>query len=248
MAAPIILTDGLTKDYHLGPHTVHALRGVSVTIERGEFVAVMGPSGSGKSTFMNLLGCLDRPTAGRCVLDGEDVAGLSPDALAQIRNARIGFVFQQFNLLPRTSAIENVELPLLYAGVPARARRARARACLEAVGLVDREGHHPSQLSGGQQQRVAIARALVNDPAVILADEPTGNLDTRTSVEVLALMQKLNRGGLTLVLVTHEPDIATYASRHLIFRDGRLKSDERVAAPVDAAAALTSMPADEEAA
>jgi len=248
VAAPIILTDGLTKDYHLGPHTVHALRGVSVTIERGEFVAVMGPSGSGKSTFMNLLGCLDRPTAGRCVLDGEDVAGLSPDALAQIRNARIGFVFQQFNLLPRTSAIENVELPLLYAGVPARARRARARACLEAVGLVDREGHHPSQLSGGQQQRVAIARALVNDPAVILADEPTGNLDTRTSVEVLALMQKLNRGGLTLVLVTHEPDIATYASRHLIFRDGRLKSDERVAAPVDAAAALTSMPADEEAA
>ena len=248
MAAPIILTDGLTKDYHLGPHTVHALRGVSVTIERGEFVAVMGPSGSGKSTFMNLLGCLDRPTAGRCVLDGEDVAGLSPDALAQIRNARIGFVFQQFNLLPRTSAIENVELPLLYAGVPARARRARARACLEAVGLVDREGHHPSQLSGGQQQRVSIARALVNDPAVILADEPTGNLDTRTSVEVLALMQKLNRGGLTLVLVTHEPDIATYASRHLIFRDGRLKSDERVAAPVDAAAALTSMPADEEAA
>ena len=248
MAAPIILTDGLTKDYHLGPHTVHALRGVSVTIERGEFVAVMGPSGSGKSTFMNLLGCLDRPTAGRCVLDGEDVAGLSPDALARIRNTKIGFVFQQFNLLPRTSALENVELPLQYAGVPARDRRARARARLAAVGLADRESHHPSQLSGGQQQRVAIARALINEPAVILADEPTGNLDTRTSVEVLALMQKLNRGGLTLVLVTHEPDIATYASRHLIFRDGRLKSDERVAAPVDAAAALTSMPADEEAA
>ena len=244
MAAPIILTDGLTKDYHLGPHTVHALRGVSVTIERGDFVAVMGPSGSGKSTFMNLLGCLDTATAGRYVLDDQDVAGLAADELAQIRNAKIGFVFQQFNLLPRTSAIENVELPLLYAGVPARARRARARACLEAVGLVDREGHHPSQLSGGQQQRVAIARALVNDPAVILADEPTGNLDTRTSVEVLALMQKLNRGGLTLVLVTHEPDIATYASRHLVFRDGRLKSDERVEAPVDAVAALTSMPAD----
>jgi putative ABC transport system ATP-binding protein len=246
VAPPIILTDGLTKDYHLGPHTVHALRGVSVTIERGEFVAVMGPSGSGKSTFMNLLGCLDRPTAGRCVLDGEDVAGLSPDALARIRNTRIGFVFQQFNLLPRTSAIENVELPLLYAGVPARGRRARARACLSAVGLADREAHHPSQLSGGQQQRVAIARALVNEPAVILADEPTGNLDTRTSVEVLALLQTLNRQGLTIVLVTHEPDIAAYASRHLVFRDGRLRSDEAVASPRDAAAALDALPADEE--
>jgi putative ABC transport system ATP-binding protein len=246
VASPIILTEGLTKDYHLGPHTVHALRGVSVTIERGEFVAVMGPSGSGKSTFMNLLGCLDRPTAGRCVLDGEDVAGLSPDALARIRNTRIGFVFQQFNLLPRTSALENVELPLLYAGVPARGRRARARACLSAVGLADREAHHPSQLSGGQQQRVAIARALVNEPAVILADEPTGNLDTRTSVEVLALLQTLNRQGLTIVLVTHEPDIAAYASRHLVFRDGRLRSDEAVASPRDAATALDALPADEE--
>ncbi len=248
MAAPIITTEGLTKDYHLGPHTVHALRGVSVTIERGEFVAVMGPSGSGKSTFMNLLGCLDTSTAGRYVLDGEDVAGLSADTLARIRNAKIGFVFQMFNLLPRTSALENVELPLLYAGLPARERRARARARLEAVGLGEREGHHPSQLSGGQQQRVAIARALVNDPAMILADEPTGNLDTRTSVEVLALMQRLNREGLTIVLVTHEPDIATYASRHLVFRDGRLRSDERLTAPVDAAAALASLPPDEEAA
>ena len=248
MAAPIILTEGLTKDYHLGPHTVHALRGVTVTIERGDFVAVMGPSGSGKSTFMNLLGCLDTPSAGRYVLDAQDVAGLSADELARIRNAKIGFVFQMFNLLPRTSAIENVELPLLYAGLSARERRARARASLEAVGLADREGPHPSQLSGGQQQRGAIARALVNDPAMILADEPTGNLDTRTSVEVLALMQRLNREGLTIVLVTHEPDIATYASRHLVFRDGRLKSDERVAAPVDAAAALTSMPEEEEAA
>jgi putative ABC transport system ATP-binding protein len=246
VASPIILTEGLTKDYHLGPHTVHALRGVSVTIERGDFVAVMGPSGSGKSTFMNLLGCLDRPTAGRCALDGEDVAGLSPDALAQIRNARIGFVFQQFNLLPRTSALENVELPLLYAGLAARERRARARACLTAVGLGDREDHHPSQLSGGQQQRVAIARALVNDPAVILADEPTGNLDTRTSIEVLALLQRLNREGLTIVLVTHEPDIAAYASRHLSFRDGRLKSDEDVASPLDAAATLVAMPVEEE--
>ncbi len=248
MAAPIITTEGLSKDYHLGPHTVHALRGVSVTIERGEFVAVMGPSGSGKSTFMNLLGCLDTSTAGRYVLDGEDVAGLSADTLARIRNAKIGFVFQMFNLLPRTSALENVELPLLYAGLPARERRARARPRLEAAGLGEREGHHPSQLSGGQQQRVAIARALVNDPAMILADEPTGNLDTRTSVEVLALMQRLNREGLTIVLVTHEPDIATYASRHLVFRDGRLRSDERLTAPVDAAAALASLPPDEEAA
>jgi putative ABC transport system ATP-binding protein len=246
VAAPIILTEGLTKDYHLGPHTVHALRGVSVTLGRGGFVAVMGPSGSGKSTFMNLLGCLDTPTAGRYVLESADVAGLSADALARIRNTKIGFVFQQFNLLPRTSALENVELPLLYAGLAARERRARARACLTAVGLGDREDHHPSQLSGGQQQRVAIARALVNDPAVILADEPTGNLDTRTSVEVLALLQRLNREGLTIVLVTHEPDIAAYASRHLSFRDGRLKSDEDVASPLDAAATLVAMPVEEE--
>jgi putative ABC transport system ATP-binding protein len=246
VTAPIILTQGLTKDYHLGPHTVHALRGVSVTLGRGEFVAVMGPSGSGKSTFMNLLGCLDTPTAGRYVLDSADVAGLSADALARIRNTKIGFVFQQFNLLPRTSALENVELPLLYAGLAARERRARARACLTAVGLGDREDHHPSQLSGGQQQRVAIARALVNDPAVILADEPTGNLDTRTSIEVLALLQRLNREGLTIVLVTHEPDIAAYASRHLSFRDGRLKSDEDVASPLDAAATLVAMPVEEE--
>ena len=246
MAEPIIVTEGLTKNYHLGPHTVHALRGVSVTIDRGDFVAVMGPSGSGKSTFMNLLGCLDTPSAGRYELDGEDVAGLSPDALARIRNTKIGFVFQQFNLLPRTTALENVELPLLYASMPARERRTRAEQRLAAVGLADRAGHHPSQLSGGQQQRVAIARALANDPAMILADEPTGNLDTRTSVEMLALLQGLNRTGLTIVLVTHEPDIATYASRHIIFRDGRLRADERVADPVDAAVALTSLPREAE--
>jgi len=248
VAGAIIAVDGLTKDYHLGSHTVHALRDVSVTIEPGEFVAVMGPSGSGKSTFMNLLGCLDTPTAGRYVVDGEDVAGLSPDALARIRNAKIGFVFQQFNLLPRTSALENVELPLLYAGVSARERRARARARLAAVALADRESHQPSQLSGGQQQRVAIARALVNNPAVILADEPTGNLDSRTSVEVLTLLQRLNREGLTIVLVTHEADIAAYAGRILSFKDGRLRADERVAAPLDAARVLAALPAEEDAA
>ncbi len=242
----IIATEDLGKDYHLGPHTVHALRGVSVSIEPGEFVAVMGPSGSGKSTFMNLLGCLDRPTAGRYWLDGEDVARLSRDQLASVRNAKIGFVFQMFNLLARTSALENVELPLLYGGISARERRQRARARLEAVGLAERDHHHPSQLSGGQQQRVAIARALVNDPAVILADEPTGNLDTRTSVEILALLQRLNRQGLTIVLVTHEPDIATYAGRRLVFRDGRLRTDEQVT-PIDAADVLKTLPEEEEA-
>jgi putative ABC transport system ATP-binding protein len=240
----IIATEGLVKDYRLGPHTVHALRGVSVTIEPGEFVAVMGPSGSGKSTFMNLLGCLDRATAGRYWLDGQDVATLSRDQLATVRNAKIGFVFQQFNLLARTTALENVELPLLYGRGTPRERRERARARLAAVGLAEREHHHPSQLSGGQQQRVAIARALVNDPAVILADEPTGNLDTRTSAEIMVLLQRLNRDGLTIVLVTHESDIATFAGRRLVFRDGRLLTDQRGAAE-DAAAVLATLPEEE---
>ena len=232
--------------YEGAAQTVRPIDGFDMSVESSELVLLNGPSGSGKTTLLSAIAGLLTPEAGSITFDGEDVAGLSADDLARIRNTKIGFVFQQFNLLPRTTALENVELPLLYAALPARERRARAQQRLAAVGLADRAGHHPSQLSGGQQQRVAIARALVNDPAMILADEPTGNLDTRTSVEVLALLQGLNRAGLTIVLVTHEPDIATYASRHLIFRDGRLKADERVAEPVDAALALTSLPREDE--
>jgi putative ABC transport system ATP-binding protein len=238
----IIATQGITKDYRLGPHTVHALRGVSVSVDPGEFVAVMGPSGSGKSTFMNLLGCLDRPSTGQYWLDGQDVAELSRDELAVVRNAKIGFVFQQFNLLPRTSALENVELPLLYCATLPRDRQARARAKLASVGLSDREHHHPAQLSGGQQQRVAIARALINEPVLILADEPTGALDSRTSVEIMALFQDLNREGITIVVVTHEPDIARYAHRILSFRDGHLTRDEPVAERLIARELLATLP------
>ena len=248
MTPPLIETEGLVKDYRLGAQVVHALRGVSVEIEAGEFVAVMGPSGSGKSTLMNLLGCLDTPTGGRYLLEGEDVSHYNRDQLARVRNKKIGFVFQGFNLLPRTSALENVELPLLYDGAPGRDRRSTARAKLEAVGLADREHHHPAQLSGGQQQRVAIARALINDPALILADEPTGNLDSRTSVEIMALFQKLNRDGITIVLVTHEVDIAQHARRALTFRDGRLIADEPVAEPTDARRLLATLTPEEVAA
>jgi putative ABC transport system ATP-binding protein len=234
MAAPLIHTQDLTKVYRIGDNEVRALAGVSVDIAQGEFVAVMGPSGSGKSTFMNVLGCLDRPSSGEYVLGGKRVSDLSGDELAVVRNRSIGFVFQTFNLLPRTPALENVELPLVYAGVAARERRARALEMLAKVGLAERAGHQPAQLSGGQQQRVAIARALVTRPLLILADEPTGALDSRTSLEIMDLLQELNHQGMTVVLVTHEPDIARRARRMLHFLDGEVVSDEVSAMPAAA--------------
>lgn len=245
--AAMITIDHLVKDFVLGEVTVHVLKGVSFEIQRGEFVAIMGPSGSGKSTLMNILGCLDVPTSGIYELDGISVGRLGSDELAEIRSRRIGFVFQQFNLLARTSATENVELPLLYTETPARERRARALRALAAVGLEGRKDHQPSQLSGGQQQRVAIARSLVNDPQIILADEPTGALDSRIGLEIMAIFQRLNREhGITLVVVTHDPDIASYANRTLHFKDGRFHKDERIERRRDAAAdakALVNEPA-----
>jgi putative ABC transport system ATP-binding protein len=238
----LIRIEHLAKTYLLGEVEVHALRGVSLTISRGEFVAIMGASGSGKSTFMNILGCLDKPTRGTYLLEDIDVGNLSRDELAQIRNRNIGFVFQGFNLLSRTSAIENVELPLLYGTTSQKDRHSRATQALETVGLGDRVHHYPNQLSGGQQQRVAIARALVNDPSIVLADEPTGNLDSRTSVEVMEVFQNLNSQGITIVLVTHEPDIAGFAKRQIIFRDGKIRSDRINPEPRKASEVIKEMP------
>ena len=243
-ARPVIQLEHIHKTYTMGDVQVHALRGVTLTIREGEFVAIMGASGSGKSTMMNIVGCLDRPTKGTYILDGQDVSEMSKDERADIRSRKIGFVFQGFNLLSRTSALENVELPMLYAGVSGAQRHQRALESLAAVGLAGREQNHPNQLSGGQQQRVAVARALVNDPALILADEPTGNLDSRTSIEVMEIFQRLNRErGITLMLVTHEPDIAQYAQRVVVFKDGKIKKDYQVEEQRDAAEELKNLPA-----
>jgi putative ABC transport system ATP-binding protein len=227
MNAEVIRTRALTKDYRLGAETVHALRGIDLLVARNEYIAIMGPSGSGKSTLMNLIGCLDTPSRGEYWLNGQPVSGLGDDALARIRNREIGFVFQTFNLLPRASALHNVELPLVYAGVPRGERRERAAAMLDRVGLDDRMAHKPSELSGGQRQRVAIARALINEPAILLADEPTGNLDSRTGEDIMALFDELHDAGQTIVLVTHEHDIANHAHRSVVLRDGLIESDER---------------------
>ena len=238
----VLRVEDVHKYYELGETRVHALRGVSASVERGGFVAIMGASGSGKSTFMNILGCLDRPSSGRYSLDGVDVSGLGKRELAAIRNRKLGFVFQGFNLLPRTTALENTQLPTLYARVDKPERAERARQALALVGLADRAGHFPSQLSGGQQQRVAIARALVNRPSILLADEPTGNLDSRTAVEILEIFQDLNERGLTIVLVTHEHDISQFAKRVILFRDGRIRKDEAVPNPPRARDVLKTLP------
>jgi putative ABC transport system ATP-binding protein len=238
----VIRVEDAHKYYELGETRVHALRGVSLTVERGGFVAIMGASGSGKSTLMNILGCLDRPTSGRYLLDGVDVAGLEKRELAGIRNRKLGFVFQGFNLLAKTSAFENALLPTLYAKIPKPERQARAKEALSLVGLAERADHAPSQLSGGQQQRVAIARALVNRPSILLADEPTGNLDSRTSVEIMQVFQELNEKGLTIVLVTHEHDIAQFAKRVIVFKDGRIRKDDANPAPPKAGEVLKTLP------
>jgi putative ABC transport system ATP-binding protein len=244
----LIQIQRVTKLYRTGDLVVRALRGVTLTIERGEFVALMGPSGSGKSTFLNIAGCLDRPSSGHYLLDGLDVGRLSRNELAAVRNKEIGFVFQNFNLLPRTTAIDNVELPMLYWRGPTVDRRQRALAALKIVGLAEYAHHHPNQLSGGQQQRVAIARALVNRPEIILADEPTGALDSRTSIEIMAIFQRLNReSGITLLMVTHEPDIAAHASRIIRFLDGKILDDRRITKPRDASRELLEMPPVEDA-
>jgi len=235
------ITD-VTKVYTMGDQRVEALKGISFSIRRGEFVAIMGASGSGKSTCMNMLGCLDVQTSGEYLLEEVNVGGLSRNELAEIRNRKLGFVFQGFNLLARTTARENVELPLVYAHVPAAERRERAHTSLARVGLAGREGHYSNQLSGGQQQRVAIARALVNEPAIILADEPTGNLDSKTAVEIMAIFQELNRQGITIIMVTHEPEVAAFTGRHIIFRDGVIISDTRNATPTVAAPAEEQSP------
>jgi len=241
-AEPLILLDQVVRTYRMGKMEVRALRGISLSIEEGEFVAIMGSSGSGKTTLMNTIGCLDRPTSGRYVLAGREVSRLTREQLAEIRNRTLGFVFQSFNLLSRTSALENVELPLLYAGTSTKERARRAAESLRRVGLAERMDHHPGQLSGGQQQRVAIARALVTHPRLILADEPTGNIDSQASLEIMALFQELGRSGITIVLVTHEPDIATYATRVVRMKDGLVISDQRQTQAIAQASDATAQP------